>query len=84
MTEYEQMLTLAPAPFVHAGTPEDFMGEEFELPVPDGEGWELKWVMPHPSNNKIQQYFWQRVVDYDDDETTVEGIAPGEVNLVHE
>lgn len=84
MTEYEQILTLAQAPFVHAGTTEDFEGEEFELPTPEGEGWQLLWVLPHPSNNKIQQYFWQRTLEIEEDESTVEGLAPGEVNLVHE
>lgn len=83
--EYEQLLTLGPAPFVHAGTNEDFEGIEYELPRPEGDDWQLLWVMPHPSNNKIQQYFWQRRLDFDDDgDSLIEGLSPGTVTLSHE
>lgn len=55
-------MTMAQAVSVHAATVEDFADCEYPLPIPEGIGWVLLQVLPHPANAKVQQYFWQREV----------------------
>ena len=56
--------------------------EPEEIPVPDGEGWQLISVIPVLYNEPYLQYFWQRDLDDDDDESGDGEMSPNvDINL---
>lgn len=76
--EYEHCMTMSQAVSVQAATVEDFADCEYPLPIPEGTGWMLLQVLPHPANAKVQQYFWQREVPSEalDDSELATGTEP--------
>ena len=40
--------------------PEEFA--TYDLPQPDGKGWQLKQVIPVHNNHRFLQYFWEREI----------------------
>lgn len=61
--EYEQLLTLGMSPDVLSGRLTELEHQEFSVPVPDGDGWQLLCVIPHSGNQNVLQYFWQRGIE---------------------
>lgn len=57
---YQSMMTLGPAFTVSASEQPDTNSYITELPEPSGSGWLLKQVIPVHNNPKYLQYFWQR------------------------
>jgi hypothetical protein len=37
--------------------------DSYDLPQPEGEGWQLKQIIPVHNNTRFLQYFWEREVD---------------------
>ena len=45
----------------------------YDLPQPEGRGWQLKQVIPVHNNARFLQYFWERELDISDSETNEHG-----------
>ncbi len=45
----------------------------YDLPQPEGRGWQLKQVIPAHNNARFLQYFWERELAISDSETNDNG-----------
>lgn len=74
--DYQTMMTVGVG--VSASLNNDLGTEEIEseLPRPNGEGWQLKQVIPVHNNNRYLQFFWERVspISLDSDDVYEDGI----------
>ena len=57
---FETKMTIGDSPSIK-GNDNHYKGfDSYDLPRPEGVGWQLKQVMPVYNNNKYLQYFWER------------------------
>jgi hypothetical protein len=63
MKNFESKMTLSAGISVnkHNEIPEEF--STYDLPVPEGTGWQLKQIIPVHNNHRFLQYFWEREVE---------------------
>jgi hypothetical protein len=40
--------------------------DTYDLPQPEGYGWQLKQVVPVHNNTRFLQYFWEREIEIED------------------
>jgi hypothetical protein len=61
--DFETKMTIGDSPSVK-GNDNNYKGfGSYDLPRPEGVGWQLKQVMPVYNNNKYLQYFWEREIE---------------------
>ena len=54
----------------------------YDLPRPEGRGWQLKQVIPVHNTARLLQYFWERELDISDSENDENGrFAEPTINL---
>lgn len=62
------------------GLANDFGG--YDLPQPEGRGWQLKQIIPVHNNARFLQYFWERELDISDSENNeIGGLTEPAINL---
>jgi hypothetical protein len=69
-TDFETLMTLGPCAEVRLDQHIECEDFERELPRPEGEGWMLKFILPIHNNPRFIQYFWERRVEDEDDDSS--------------
>ena len=48
--------------------------ESYDVPQPEGVGWQLKQIIPVHNNARFLQFFWERELDMSDSENNENGL----------
>ena len=63
---FESKMTIAAGFCINRTNDIDEEFESFDLPQPEGYGWQLKQVLPVHNNTRFLQYFWEREIENED------------------
>ena len=70
MAMFETEMTVGKAACPARGIAQHQAPEPEDIPYPEGDGWCLVSILPVPFNEPFLQYFWQRDIESEDEESS--------------